>query len=489
MSYYYDLTNSLQRKESIHKNENSFFEEFNNEFWWNRTIQLDFIQGNLDLWIIPIIQGYFQTELCEIDGFQFNLTVVSRRSVNRLGMRYQRRGVNECGDVANFTETEQILELKRESINHVCSFLQIRGSIPLFWSQSPYSLRPIPIMERGGPENLDAFIKHLAKLTHVYGNQLSLVNLAEQSGRESIVSSAFRNYLNSSKDKAKSIADKVELIEFDFHRETQGMNYENLSKLIQVLEPQFGDIGYYWKNQTENTTFTHQEGIFRTNCMDCLDRTNVVQSALARYVLNTQLFRLGVQEHPDKGLGYHEAFEMVINDLWANNGDAISQAYAGTSALKGDFTRTGKRNLQGLMNDATNSLSRFYLNAFKDFFTQAVLDYLQGHHRLEKFREVAETHIATEPGLEERLKKIRVNAVEVSASIILMDNETKLAGWTLLSPLKLNRVFHLKLEEKIIILTTCSIYICSFHYGLEKVIQFTRIPLEKVVKIKVGEYF
>jgi hypothetical protein len=33
-----------------------------------------------------------------------------------------------------------------------------------------------------------------------------------------------------------------------------------------------------------------QQGVFRVNCMDCLDRTNVVQAALARYVLETQVW-------------------------------------------------------------------------------------------------------------------------------------------------------------------------------------------------------
>lgn len=32
-----------------------------------------------------------------------------------------------------------------------------------------------------------------------------------------------------------------------------------------------------------------QEGIFRVNCMDCLDRTNVVQAAIARVVMEQQV--------------------------------------------------------------------------------------------------------------------------------------------------------------------------------------------------------
>lgn len=44
--------------------------------------------------------------------------------------------------------------------------------------------------------------------------------------------------------------------------------------------------------------------------------------------------------------------------LWANNGDAISEQYAGTSALKGDYTRTGERNFTGIMKDGVKSANR-----------------------------------------------------------------------------------------------------------------------------------
>lgn len=32
-----------------------------------------------------------------------------------------------------------------------------------------------------------------------------------------------------------------------------------------------------------------QTSVIRSNCMDCLDRTNVVQSTIARWILNRQL--------------------------------------------------------------------------------------------------------------------------------------------------------------------------------------------------------
>ena len=75
-----------------------------------------------------------------------HLALISRRSRFRAGTRYFRRGIDPKGHVANFNETEQILLLERQSIpgsvpisdnNYAAkfSFVQIRGSIPVFWSE------------------------------------------------------------------------------------------------------------------------------------------------------------------------------------------------------------------------------------------------------------------------------------------------------------------------------------------------------------------
>lgn len=41
------------------------------------------------------------------------------------------RGCNDEGHVANFVETEQVIFLDKE----VTSYVQTRGSVPLFWEQ------------------------------------------------------------------------------------------------------------------------------------------------------------------------------------------------------------------------------------------------------------------------------------------------------------------------------------------------------------------
>lgn len=37
----------------------------------------------------------------------------------------------------------------------------------------------------------------------------------------------------------------------------------------------------------DNSLLCTQEGVFRVNCMDCLDRTNVVQSVISQDILQT----------------------------------------------------------------------------------------------------------------------------------------------------------------------------------------------------------
>lgn len=66
-----------------------------------------------------------------VAGHPFDFILISRRSRYRAGTRYLTRGVDGDGRVANYVETEQILGLNLSW----CSFLQTRGSIPVYWSQ------------------------------------------------------------------------------------------------------------------------------------------------------------------------------------------------------------------------------------------------------------------------------------------------------------------------------------------------------------------
>ena len=118
----------------------------------------------------------------------------------------------------------------------------------------------------------------------------------------------------------------------------------------------------------------------RTNCMDCLDRTNVVQSVFSRNLLHTQLKSLGLTAGADLSSNpfaeFPPALEKIFRNSWSDNADVMSYLYTGTPALKTDFTRTGKRTYRGAMDDGINSVTRYYINNFTDGAYVDCLDFL-----------------------------------------------------------------------------------------------------------------
>ncbi|KZT57009.1 hypothetical protein CALCODRAFT_470283 [Calocera cornea HHB12733] len=457
------------------------------KYWWNRSLMADFLEAGLHSYVLPIMNGFVEMSTFHLpvpcsdpepEIVPVKFTIISRRACLRPGLRYQRRGVDDHGNVANFVETEAIVSVERDGRKNVFSYTQIRGSIPLYWSQPQpgLQLKPIPRLDRPLADSSDIMRKHFVKLTHYW--PITIVNLAEITGKEAVVTLAYRELAQGLNMK------EVKYHEFDFHHECKGMKYENISKLITALNSTFASQGFFWANGDD--VLNEQKGTFRTNCIDCLDRTNVVQSAFSRYVLEQQLQAAALLGVSDRGKTEQE---MVFNTVWANNGDAISRAYAGTSALKGDFTRTGKRDINGMLNDGMNSLARLYSSAFADYFTQAVIDFSMGNRNLSVFSEFLEKLQSTDPGEMLHLSKIRAAAIETCASHVLSEGEVLLGGWTLFSPTELDAKVGKSFEEKILLLSPLALYINSYDYALDKVVMATRVPLADIVSIqKEGAY-
>jgi phosphatidylinositol 4-phosphatase len=93
--------------------------------------------------------------------------------------------------------------------------------------------------------------------------------------------------------------------------------------------------------------------------MDCLDRTNVVQSVISRNIAHKQLWKMNIAGEP-KGDPFEKfsagLLEEAFREAWTDNADRISILYTGTPALKTDFTRTGKRTWKGALNDGKNAV-------------------------------------------------------------------------------------------------------------------------------------
>lgn len=329
------------------------------------------IDGGHDTFVLPLMQGFIGQRTFAVDSKatnpthvvaqaddsiesvvaaqdeaessnvpEFLITLISRRSVNRPGLRYLRRGVDDKGHTANTVETEQILSrVSWPSAAKIFSFTQIRGSIPLYFSQSPYSFKPVPVLQHSASTNYKAFSRHFSDISSRYGD-VQVVLLVDKNGGEAEIGRKYEDNLRQLNEETNSSPTKLTFEWFDFHTVCRGMKFENVSLLMDSLGGQMDNYGV--TVEENGTVKRRQSGIARTNCMDCLDRTNVVQSAFGQRALEGHLKEEGITidlrtDHTTQW----------FNTLWADNGDAISKQYSSTAALKGDYTRTRQRNYRG----------------------------------------------------------------------------------------------------------------------------------------------
>ena len=96
-----------------------------------------------------------------------------------------------------------------------------------------------------------------------------------------------------------------------------------------------------------------QMGVVRSNCMDCLDRTNSAQSWIGQKMLDKQLQSLVVDIKDNAARRLHDMYQQ----MWINNGNSLSNLYAGTGALSQggskilDGARSAARTIQNNLLD------------------------------------------------------------------------------------------------------------------------------------------
>ncbi|XP_029961869.1 phosphatidylinositide phosphatase SAC2 isoform X2 [Salarias fasciatus] len=497
----YDLTNSVQRQGDSEKSGLPLWKQVDDRFFWNKHMIQDLIDlqvPDVDFWVTPIIQGFVQVEelvvnynetsdeersspetppkeITCVDDIhpRFTVALISRRSRHRAGMRYKRRGVDTDGHVANYVETEQLIHVH----SHTLSFVQTRGSVPVFWSQAGYRYNPRPRLEKGENETMSYFASHFEEQLKLYTKQV-IINLVDQGGREKLIGDAYLKqvllYNNPN----------LTYVSFDFHEHCRGMKFENVQILTDAISDIITDMKWAWVDQAG--VICKQEGIFRVNCMDCLDRTNVVQAAIARVVMEQQLKKLGVMP-PEQPLPLK--CYRIYQVMWANNGDTISRQYAGTAALKGDFTRTGERKLAGVMKDGVNSANRYYLNRFRDAYRQAVIDLMMGlpvtedlYSIFSKEKEHEEKEKESIRGAQEQVSLL----LQTYMQLLLPDDEKFHGGWALIncdmSLIDANN----KDVDVLLLLSDKAYYIAYYDEEADKVNQYQRLNLEGLEKIEIG---
>jgi hypothetical protein len=353
-------------------------------YFWNREAVADLIACEADRWIIPFMSGYIEYHSdCVIgpkNGIKFSLLFISRRSRYQQGCRFTKRGLDDNGNAANFVETEQVVV---SATGRITSLVQIRGSIPLAWC-SPVTMRydPAVFIDEDRTKSTIRAEKHVQDIINTCGKDADkfdtiFINLVDNKKDQGKLGVAYKEVVEAVQQRMKQ---KLTYVWFDFHHECkQKGKWSNLAKLVNQVEDKFAAHGYFAK-EANGTVTSWQNGIIRTNCMDNLDRTNVVQSLFARRSL---LQQLNVPSQPNDSVlqTQWDGFEAIYKQLWVNNADAMSLAYAGSGALKVDFTKTGKRTINGVISDAINSTMRYYINNFTDGVKQDAVDLLLGFYK------------------------------------------------------------------------------------------------------------
>ncbi|NXY11237.1 SYNJ1 protein, partial [Pteruthius melanotis] len=345
-----DLSLSAHRSMQEHTTDNRFF--------WNQSLHLHLKHYgvNCDDWLLRLMCGGVEIRTIYAAHKQAKACLISRLSCERAGTRFNVRGTNDDGHVANFVETEQVIYLD----DSVSSFIQIRGSVPLFWEQPGLQVGSHRVrMSRGFEANAPAFDRHFQTLKNLYGKQI-IVNLLGAKEGEHMLSKAFQV---SSHLKASEHSADIKMVNFDYHQMVKGGKAEKLHSVLKPQVQKFLECGFFYFDGKE--VKRSQSGTVRTNCLDCLDRTNSVQAFFGLEMLTKQLEVLGLAEKPQLVTRFQEVFR----SMWSVNGDSVSKIYAGTGALEGK-AKAGK------LKDGARSVTRTIQNNFFDSSKQEAIDVL-----------------------------------------------------------------------------------------------------------------
>ncbi|KAL2604409.1 hypothetical protein AAZV13_09G066000 [Glycine max] len=437
-SYSYHIMRSLQKNLCDSETGHVLYETM---FVWNEFLTRG-IRNHLQntVWTVALVYGFFKQETLTISGREFILTLIARRSRHYAGTRYLRRGVNDKGRVANDVETEQIVfeDVPEGLPVQICSVVQNRGSIPLFWSQetSRLNLKPDIILSKKD-QNYEATRLHFENLVKRYGHPVIILNLIkvshERKPRESILRSEFGKAIDFI-NKDLSQENRLRFLHWDLkHFQSKATNVLLLLGKVAAYaltvtgflycqvpptpRPEdcikcpsisfaYGNIdkGSFQStrqadvdNKDGNTlerkpsgesnlaNGNHfvkppmfQRGVLRTNCIDCLDRTNVAQYAYGLAALGHQLHALGIIDHPKIDLD--DPLSDDLMGFYERMGDTLAHQYGGSAAHKKIFSeRRGQWKAATQSQEFFRTLQRYYSNAYMDAEKQNAINIFLGH--------------------------------------------------------------------------------------------------------------
>ncbi|KXN84893.1 Polyphosphoinositide phosphatase [Leucoagaricus sp. SymC.cos] len=425
-SYTYDLTSTLQHNLIGCRRVLNDPWPFNDRFAWNVYMMAAACKSRGEdgkqhaikpHWFLPLVHGHVDQAKLTVLGRVVFVTLIARRSRHYAGTRYLKRGVNEEGNVANEVETEQIVcealttpfyyppngpcedrqpDRRRPNPNYT-SYVQYRGSVPVTWVQETNSMTPKPPIEISVVDPFyTAASKHFDDLFRRYGAPITILNLVkkrEPVPRESKLLEEYTQcveYLNqflpegkkmvyhawdiarAHKDKERDVIGYLEDIAEESIQMT-GFFHTGPEPYSHLLEDRYStdDGEPIWRNK-----ILLQNGICRTNCVDCLDRTNAAQFVFGKRALGHQLYALGVVESPNLDFD-SDAIDM-LTEMYHDHGDTIALQYTGSALVNRVETYRRMPHWNSHSRDIIENIRRFYTNSLLDADKQVAINLFLG---------------------------------------------------------------------------------------------------------------
>ncbi|CAK9439967.1 uncharacterized protein LODBEIA_P40670 [Lodderomyces beijingensis] len=419
-SYNYDITNSLQTNIMRHKmrnhddsaqsgnnnnssssgccgcgNNNELYRSFehNDRFVWNNLLLRPPLQ-NEDVatyeWFQPIVHGFIDQANISIYGKKFYITIIARRSHHFAGARFLKRGTNNMGNVANEIETEQIVsdmlttsfhDTKYGMYNNprYTSFVQHRGSIPLYWTQDMNKLPKPPIKVNLPDPYYQSSALHFDNLFYRYGSPVIILNLIKQKEKQPRESKLNVQYINCIRYLNQFLPQesKLQYHAFDMSKHSK-KNLDVITPLQDIATEAIDQIGIFHNGTTLARTKL-QSGIIRTNCIDCLDRTNAAQFIIGKEALTKQLQSLKIISQ-DKTLDYDSDLINILTEIFHDHGDTIAIQYGGSNLVNTMDSYRRINQWSSHTRDMLNSIKRMYSNSFMDTIRQESINLFLGNY-------------------------------------------------------------------------------------------------------------
>lgn len=317
-----------------------------------------------------IAKGYFGSISKTISASSYDVGVYTRIGKKKAGTRFISRGLDDEGNVSIFAETEIIIS----SDNFKFSYIILRGSVPVFWEQQGVQIGPPNIQISRAPlATQPSFDRHFENIIENYG-LIHVVNLlsTREGSVELLLTDAYEYHLNNCPN-----SEQIGFTSFDLNKTLQKNDKDGIEALFQYISRDVLVFGFF-ASFVGSENVKHQKGVFRINCLDCLDRTNIAQDFISRRVIDLffRNFLLGQNFKQIDSI----RLQSSVSRLFADNGDAISMIYAGTGALKTAYTRKGQTGLLDYFEDFKKSAYRIYCGNVSDKTKQATLDYILGNN-------------------------------------------------------------------------------------------------------------